>query len=138
MGTKKPTAKVAQTFLSKVLSNINKSDDQIQQEVITDRIEDFKVDCKSQIALIETSTIPGLTNDLTRATRNLKKEKADLESTKLDVVNNKSFEQYVLALYNADMSVDNAASTVSSIKEAIANANAQCVKFKEILDTFNQ
>lgn len=137
MGNNKNQTK-SSDFLSRVLETVNKSESEVQKEVLTDRIEDFKVECETQIARIKTSSIPGYQNDLKRAKRDLEKSQLALESAKLDIISNTSFATYCGCLNLAEQNIDDDKSKISKIESNLEYAEKQLSKYKEILKNFNK
>jgi hypothetical protein len=126
------------SFVSSVLATVGKTDKEVLKETITDRVEDFSLECESQISIIKTSTIPGLNTELKRAKRELTKSTKIVETTKLDLINNTSFAKYVSSLYTAELLEAQEKANIGSIKEAIELAKAEQTKYEAILTTFNQ
>lgn len=134
MATKKATTTKKVTFLDKVLKEVNKSEKDIQKEVLSDRIEDFQVECATQISFIETSQIPGLKNELSRAKRAVANAKKDLKIVELDVASTASFGEYVERLNNAETELSKCESDVCGIESKIGSAQSSLKGFEAILE----
>lgn len=121
------------SFFDQVWAVNTKTDKQLLKEEVKDRIEDFIVECKSQIAHIETGLLPAQKLEIARANRAIVKAKRKLTDVKLSVVNTNTFAEYASKINDSEKEVwvkeqnkDNAENKASILENQLA-------KFKEIL-----
>ncbi len=118
-------------FVTTVLANLNKSEQQVQKESVETFVEDATIECKTQIATLETFVLPKAKLDLQRAENSLDKAKKAFEVVRFSTATD--FEKYVENREKAEDKIDAAQSVVNSVKEEIAEAERQLVKYQDVL-----
>ena len=119
-------------FKDQVLSRLNKSEEQVQEEQITDKIADFIIDAESQISIIETSEIPKQEQSLVKAKRELEKASKSLEDAYYNLKVDR-YEYYVENINRLSERVRDHKADILNIQSKISNLNAQVKAHKEIL-----
>lgn len=127
----KVTTTKGNKFVTTVLANLNKSEQQVQKEGVETFVEDATIECKTQIATLETSVLPKAKLDLQRAENSLDKAKKSFETVRFSTATN--FEKYVQNRENAEDKIDAAQSVVNSVKEEITEAERQLAKYQDVL-----
>jgi len=120
-----------QNFKQKVLKGLNKTEKERQEEAVQTFIDDSIIECETQIALLETSSLPKAQNELKRANNSLEKAKKLYEEQKFSTASN--FEEYVEAREIAEDHLSYCEDNVKKAENDIQNINKQIAKFKEIL-----
>lgn len=130
---KQTTAQGARTsrFITAIIEDCNKSEQDVLIEEATIFIEDSIVECETQISLIQTSLLPSLNNKLMRA--NGAFAKAQLAFEKSRYKTSSSFASYVANRSTAEHAVDIAEEDIAIINCEIDDANEQLEKYEEIL-----
>ena len=108
-----------QSFADKILSSLNKTEGEKQSEAVLDKVEDFKTEFDTHIALLTTSAIPSKETEIKRAKRELAKVKKAHEATLLNVLG-KSFDSYI--------------NEINASKEDVAHAECVIIKLKSDLE----
>ena len=106
----KAKTQASQSFADKILSSLNKTEGEKQSEAVLDKVEDFKTEFDTHIALLTTSAIPSKETEIKRAKRELTKVKKDYEATLLNVLD-KSFDRYIADINLAKRDVAGTEST---------------------------
>jgi hypothetical protein len=130
---KQTTAQRAKTsrFITAIIEDCNKSEQDVLIEEATIFIEDSIVECETQISLIQTSLLPSLNNKLMRANSALGKAQIAFEKSRYKT--SSSFASYVDNRSTAEHSVDIAEQNIAVINCEIDDANEQLEKYEEIL-----
>lgn len=130
---KQTTAQGAKTsrFITAIIEDCNKSEQDLLIEEATIFIEDSIVECETQISLIQTSLLPNLMNKRTRANNELAKAQIAFGKSRFKTAN--TFTEYVMYRTRLEQNVDNAMNTVNDIETEIEEANQQLEKYEEIL-----
>lgn len=130
------TAKKALSFKDQVLGRLNKSEKQLQEEAVVDRIEDFTLECKAQISFIESSSIPRAEADLAKAKRELAKAKKAEKEAYFNLEDS-SYESYVNSINRAKSLTEGKKSTVNCFCIELADLEAQKEAHIDILKTLS-
>lgn len=118
-------------FVTTVLANLNKSEDVKQQEAVQAFVDDAVIEVNTQIAQLETSTLPSLKLKLTREQKSLEKAQKAFETAKFSTAY--SFEGYLQNRSYAKNEVENVQDNISDIEAEVKNTESQIAEFKEIL-----
>lgn len=118
-------------FVTTVLANLNKSEDVKQQEAVQAFVDDAVIEVNTQIAQLETSTLPSLKLKLTREQKSLEKAQKAFETAKFST--SYSFESYLQNRSYAKNEVENVQDNISDIEAEVKNTESQIAEFKEIL-----
>lgn len=131
---KQTTAQGAKTsrFITAIIEDCNKSEQDLLIEKATIFIEDSIVECETQISLIQTSLLPNLMNKRTRANNELSKAHTAFGKSRYKTAN--TFSEYVHYRTITEQNVDNAMNRVREIETEIEEANEQLEKYEEILN----
>ena len=118
-------------FVETVLKSLNKTEKESQLENITEFLENSQIECKQQIATLETSTIPSLNLKLQREQRNLEKAEKEYETARFSMASN--FNSYVTNRELALDRIDTAKKVLASIQQELDAETKQLEGFKAIL-----
>lgn len=133
---KKPASK-AEGFLGQVLKRINKDEKTVQKEVLSDRIEDFRIDAEAQISLLKNSEIPKAEASLKREKRELAKAKKALKDAYFSIDFYNSYESYVNNINNHKCGVEECESDICNTQSFIEELERQIEAHKEVLNKLN-
>ena len=123
------------TFKSKVLKRMNKDEKTIQNEELSDKIEDFVLDCQTQISMLETSAIPGKENELTRAKRVVDRAEKDLANADYNM-DEDSYADYVGTKNSLGRDLSTANSVVEGLEADIEGLKRDLEVHKDNLAIF--
>lgn len=126
------TSKKVSKFVAANLKKLNKTEKEVQQEKIERFVEDAIIEAETQIAIIKTSTLPRLENELKRLEINWKREKDNFEEARFSVAN--SFAEYVSKRERVLDEIDAVNTLISYKKEDIENAKAELATLESILE----
>lgn len=126
------TSKKVSKFVAANLKKLNKTEKEVQQEKIERFVEDATIEAETQIAIIKTSTLPRLENELKRLEINWKREKDNFEDVRFSVAN--SFAEYVSKRERVLDEIDGINALISHKKEDIENAKAELATLELILE----
>ena len=126
------TSKKVSKFVAANLKKLNKTEKEVQQEKIERFVEDAIIEAETQIAIIKTSTLPILENELKRLEINLKREKDNFEEARFSVAN--SFTEYVSKRERVLDEIDGINALISHKKEDSENAKAELATLESILE----
>tara|TARA_R110000765_G_scaffold298337_3_gene393411 strand:- start:632 stop:1030 length:399 start_codon:yes stop_codon:yes gene_type:complete len=124
------------SFANKILSSLNKTEGERQSEAVLDKVEDFKTEFDTHIALLTTSAIPSKETEIKRAKRNLTKVKKAYDATLLNVIG-KSFDSYITDINVSKRDVSNADSVISSLKSELDDLKADKEDLAVLAAMFN-
>jgi len=126
-----PKAKT-KSFAERVLANVNKDEATQKKELVTEKVTDFIIECNTQIAFIETGSIPKAQAKLAKAKNELKKAKAKLTSTSLEILDY-DFDGLINTINERKEKVNVAESAISEIEAEIENEKEILAGFKTLL-----
>ena len=130
------TTKRELSFKDQVLNRLNKSEKELQEEAVVDRIEDFTLECKAQISFIESSSIPRAEADLAKAKRELAKAKKAEKEAYFNLEDS-SYKGYVDSINRAKSSTNTRSVIVSGTLHELADLEAQKEAHIDILKTLS-
>ncbi|MCP4521002.1 MAG: hypothetical protein GY827_04800 [Cytophagales bacterium] len=119
------------TFAEDVLSELNKTDDQVQVEKVTDIVEDYILETESQISIYERE-IPFAEKTVTRFKRQLEKDKTALEQTYLNLQDG-NYSLFLQSIIAAEEKVSETELDIANAESDIATINANIDKYKKLL-----
>ena len=119
-------------FADRVLAELNKDEAAVQKDNVNDIVEDYKIQCQTQIGFIKTGTIPKLVLTENQEKRKLATAKKELASSYTNLAKG-DFENYIALITKAEKSVEDAENVLSGIKSEIASAKTQVEKFESLL-----
>ena len=122
---------MANKFITIVLGNLNKTEQDIQKEKVEIFVEDSIIECQQQIATLETSEIPHLKLKLQREEKNLEKAKKNYDNARFSIASN--FDNYVINRNKAQIAIEEAESVLDAIKSNIHDREQELEGYKEIL-----
>ena len=125
-------SKTAENFATLVLGHLNKDEETVQQESVLDTIEDYKIQCQTQIGFLETGEIPKLKLQLSQEQRGLKKAEKELEESYLKL--GKNFQTYIKNITKAEDALVDIQENVALIEADIEDKQAQIAKYKDLLE----
>ena len=126
------TSKKVSKFVAANLKKLNKTEKEVQQEKIERFVEDAIIEAETQIAIIKTSTLPRLENELKRLEINLKREKDNFEDVRFSVAN--SFAEYVSKRERVLDEIDGINASIFYKKAGIGDARAELATLELILE----
>ena len=140
MSTKKATTPktvttVTNKFVKAVLAELNKTEAQKQQEAVEEFVESSVIDCKTQIALQETSELPRAEMLVRKAENDLVKAKKALVKARFST--SSSFDSYLSNREYALDQVEEAEMFLKSAKQAVSDVKAQIATLKDVLADFS-
>ena len=121
-----------QDFASQVLGELNKDEQVVQAEAVTDIVADYEIQCSTQIGFLKTGTIPQLTLKLGQEKRALTKAKKAVNVAYLDLRGG-DFKKYIASITQAEDEVELVNDSISEIEAEIEANNAQVTKFETLL-----
>lgn len=125
------TNKTMSKFVAENLKKFNKTEAEQQQEKIERFIEDSIIEAETQIAIVRTSQIPHLQNELKRLEVNLKRAQQKYEESRFALAS--SFSTYVEKRENALDLIEEAESAIQSKKHEIQTAENTLKSLESIL-----
>lgn len=136
---KKTTAKKEKklSFEDQVLARINMSDEEKLTIRVSDKIARMRIDCQTQITMIETSDIPLANQKLAEAKRDLLEAKKGLAESYYEISPDDTYESYAENINSHSAIVSKCERKIMSIEGEIADANTQIKAHKAILDKLN-
>lgn len=118
-------------FVAENLKKFNKTEAEQQQEKIERFVEDSIIEAETQIAIVKTSRIPHLQNELKRLEINLKRAHQNYEESRFATAS--SFSSYVEKRENALDLIESAESTIQVKKQQIQEAENELRSLESIL-----
>lgn len=119
-------------FADLVLGQLNKDEETVQKESVLDTIEDYKIQCQTQIGFLETGEIPKLKLQLSQEQRALKNAQKEVEASYLNL--GKNFNTYIKNITKAEDALVDIEENVALIESDIEDKQAQIEKYKDLLN----
>jgi len=120
------------SFVNRILSLLNKSEDQIQKEAVETFVADSIIECKAQIAFLQTSERPKKELEHKRETVKLQKLEKEFEETRYSIA--PSFKLYIENRNVAKRAVSDQKAYIARIENDINNIIVQISEFKAVLE----
>jgi hypothetical protein len=121
------------SILDRALAQLNKTDAQIQKEVLTDRLEDFRQSCTEDISYFKVSTIPRALTRISKAERALANAIKNKEAGYLSFVRIASFSDYTAQLFDLSRAVEEAKETLIAFENQLSDDKAQLAAAEDLL-----
>jgi hypothetical protein len=119
------------SFIQKVLTGLNKTEAQKQEDTVKAFVEDSIIDCQSQIAHLKTSLIPSKELEIVRLKNDLAKAEKNYETARFSIASN--FNNYIEKRNYANNAISEVESRIASKQSQLAQLNAELVAFEEVL-----
>jgi len=132
MANTKKSTKVVPTLLKLYLSNLDKTEKELQTEKATDNLEDLIIGCKDNISFIESSKIPPIEVSINRLQRELIKAKKAEELSYSDLSTN-SFSNYLTCVNTAIVKIENVEAEIAKAKATLTEYNIALKSLYKIL-----
>ena len=128
----KKTAKViTNKFVAAVLKDLSKTEKDKKIESVEEFVETAKIECETQIGLLETSELPKLRLEERKVSNQLDIAKKNFEKSRFSVA--RDFADYVANRENAQDVIDDAENDLAEVKAQITAAEDRVMNFKKIL-----
>jgi hypothetical protein len=126
------TTKQTNKFVTAVLAELNKSEQDKQLEKVQEFVETSKIDCEVQLGLLKTGELPKAQQQLKKAKNALTQAEKTYEKVRFSLAH--SFEQYVQNRENALDNVDYAKQGVANAEQSIKELEFQVATYEAILE----
>jgi hypothetical protein len=122
-------------FVNRVLSSLNKTDAQKQQESVERFLENAVIDCQEQISLRE-ADIQRKEVSIRRAQQNLANAEKDLENARFSIPADGNFSSYVDGINKAKEVLERCSGACLNVEFEKELLEEEITSLKEILATF--
>jgi len=119
-------------FVNKLFAEQNKSNDQKQMEALEEKVKKAQIACRSQISILETSSIPMAQLELESAELELTEAKSFLEKARFQDFTD--YKDYVANKEEAKDAVEDAENAVKQAKQKIEDLQYQVKVHQENLE----
>jgi len=119
------------TFRTKVLARLNKSEEEIEEDMVDEKIDRYIIEIEGNISTINTVEIPNFNRDIKTAENNLKYENKRLEASYEEL--GSDFQNYTNNIKRSEQKVENLKAEVSAIKVNIADSKEEKERLESLL-----
>lgn len=120
-------------FVEAVLVAAGKTTTDLLVQQAIEFVENATIDIQAEIANIETSVLPKLRTDLTRAEKQLAKKEKEFEVIRFSIPANKTAQGLLDARYSKQVEINQAEYQIDVIKSKIQTAETQLTELKAVL-----